>query len=78
MAEFKIEFAPLDVKQKDDYVELSQKILAIEAELVKVSEIRANAEAAWRKRENFLNTEKGKLQILIRDIRLATVTEVDV
>ena len=75
MADFTLEFELLDEKQKDNYVNLSQQIIAVEAELVKISEERAIAEAGWRKRENFLQTEMGKLQIAVRMIRSAVIKE---
>jgi hypothetical protein len=65
----------LDTKQATYAIELTQKIAAIDGELVKISEERATAEAAWRKKENFLNTEKGLAQIDLRDLRKVTVTE---
>lgn len=73
---YELVFVPMDEKQKGDYLEASQKILAIEGELVKISEARANAEAEWRKKENFLNTEKGKIQLLIMGMRTDVLKEV--
>jgi hypothetical protein len=72
---FELKAVALDTKQATDAIELTQKIAAIDGELVKISEERATAEAAWRKKENFLNTEKGLAQIALRDLRKVTVTE---
>lgn len=73
---YELTFSALDERQKTDHIEISQKIIAIDAELVKISEERAEAEANWRKKENFLNTEKGKLQHALGALRTATLTEV--
>jgi hypothetical protein len=72
---FGLTVVALDTKQATAAIELTQKIAAIDGELVKISEERATFEAAWRKKENFLNTEKGLAQIALRDLRKVTVTE---
>lgn len=72
---FELSFSLLDEKAKADHIEITQKILAIEDQLVAISTERANAEATWRKKENFLNTEKGKLELLLRSLQTATVTD---
>lgn len=72
---FSLSFSKLDEKVQTDYVDLSQKILALEAELVKISEERAEQEAVWRKKENYLQTEKGKLELALRALRTATLSE---
>ena len=72
---YSVSFSALDEKVQTDYVDLSQKILALEAELVKISEERAEQEAVWRKKENYLQTEKGKLELALRALRTATLSE---
>lgn len=73
---YSVTFSELDVKAQESHIAISQKIIALENELVKISEERANAEAEWRKKENYLNTEKGKLEIERRALMTATVSEV--
>jgi len=72
---FSLSFSKLDEKVQTSYVDISQKILALEAELVKISEERAEQEAIWRKKENYLQTEKGKLELALRALRTATLSE---
>lgn len=72
---FSLSFSELDEKVQTDYVDLSQKILALEAELVKISNERAEQEAVWRKKENYLQTEKGKLELTLRALRTASLIE---
>lgn len=72
---FELSFSTLDEKAKADHIEISQKILSIEDQLVAISTERANSEAAWRKKENFLNTEKGKLELLRRALQTAVITD---
>lgn len=72
---YSVSFSALDEKVQTDYVDLSQKILALEAELVKISEERAEQEAVWRKKENYLQTEKGKLELKLRALRTASLIE---
>lgn len=69
-------FSVIDEKVKSSANDINMKIEAINAELAKVTDERAVAEAAWRKKENFLNTEKGKLQLLLRGLVTATIKEV--
>ena len=68
-------FSAIDDKVKSDANEINLKIESINAELAGISDARAIAEAEWRKKENFLNTEKGKLQILLRNLVKATIKE---
>jgi hypothetical protein len=70
-----ISFSVIDEKVKSSANDINLKIESINAELAKISDERAVAEAAWRKKENFLNTEKGKLQLALRGLVTATVTE---
>jgi hypothetical protein len=72
---FSLSFSELDEKVQNSYVDLSQKILALDAELVKISEERAEQEAVWRKKENYIQTEKGKLELSLRALRTATLSE---
>jgi len=72
---FSLSFSKLDEKVQTSYVDISQKILALEAELVKISEERAEQEAVWRKKENYIQTEKGKLELSLRALRTATLSE---
>jgi len=72
---FSLSFSKLDEKVQTSYVDISQKILALEAELVKISEERAEQEAVWRKKENYIQTEKGKLELALRALRTATLSE---
>jgi len=72
---YSVTFTGTDEKVQASYVDISQKILALEAELVKISEERATQEAVWRKKENYLNTEKGKLELELRALRTATLSE---
>jgi len=72
---FSLSFSKLDEKVQTSYVDISQKILALEAELVKISEERAEQEAIWRKKENYLQTEKGKLELALRALITATLSE---
>lgn len=72
---FSLSFSELDEKVQNSYVDLSQKILALDAELVKISEERAEQEAVWRKKENYIQTEKGKLELALKALRTATLSE---
>lgn len=71
---FVINFDNLTPEQTTQVVDISQKISAITGALAALADDRANKEAVWRKRENFLNTEKGKLEIQLRDLRKAIIT----
>ena len=73
---FDMVFVDLDAKGQGDAIELVQRIAAIEGELAAISDARAIEEAGWRKKENYLKTELGKLQILLRDMRKPNITEI--
>ena len=70
-----ISFTELTNDQKLEAADLVQKLEAIDAALAEVQNERATAEVEWNNRENFLNTERMKVQVAIRAIRQAEVTE---
>lgn len=73
---FELKFTAVKSDQIEQIVTLQQKIAAIEELIVQISNDRANMEAQWRKKENYLNTEKGKLEIELRSITTGTLTEI--
>ncbi len=60
--------------QRLEAADLLQKMEAIDAQLATVQTERANAEAGWRGKENFLKTERMKVQVALRGLRQVTVT----
>lgn len=72
---YEISFTTMDEKTQSLHLDITTKIMALEAELVKLSEERAEQEATWRKKENYLQTEKGKLELALRALRTATLSE---
>lgn len=72
---YEISFTMMDEKTQSLHLDITTKIMALEAELVKLSEERAEQEATWRKKENYIQTEKGKLELALRALRTATLSE---
>lgn len=72
---YEISFTTMDEKTQSLHLDITTKIMALEAELVKLSEERAEQEATWRKKENYIQTEKGKLELALRALRTATLSE---
>ena len=70
-----ISFTELTNDQKLRAADLIQKLEAVDAALAEVQSQRAQAEINWIDRENFLRTERMKVQNQIRAIRQAEVTE---
>ena len=71
-----LNFGELTNAQKLEAIDLFQKLEAIDAALAEVQNQRAAAEIKWSDRQNFLNTERMKLQVAIRALRQAQITEV--
>lgn len=70
-----INFTELTNDQKLQAADLVQKLEAIDAALGEVQSQRAQAEINWSDKENFLHTERMKVQNQIRAIRSAEITE---
>ena len=71
-----LNFGELTNAQKLEAADLVQKLEAIDAALAAIQNERAAAEIKWSDRQNFLNTERMKVQVAIRAIRQAQITEV--
>lgn len=56
-------------------LDLMLKISALEDAKVQLDNERAEAEAEWRRKENFIMNEIGKLQMELRSLRTATIIE---
>lgn len=69
-------FTNLTEAQKLEAADLIQKLEAIDAALAAVQTQRATFEIKAQDRENFLKTERMKVQMALRVLRQATVTEV--
>ncbi len=73
-----LSFTEASPEQIQAAIILQQKIAAIDNLLAGISDERAIAEADWRKKENFLKTEQGKLQIELRSMTKGTLTDTGV
>jgi hypothetical protein len=76
--EFELTYTEVKPDQVTSIIAIQQKIAAIDDLIVGISNERAELEAGWRKRENYLKTEKGKLEIELRSMTKATLTEIEV
>ena len=71
-----ISFGELTNGQKLEIADLVQRLEAIDAALAEVQNQRAQVEIQLQDRENFLRTERMKIQNQIRAIRSAQIIEV--
>ena len=70
-----ISFTALTDVQKLLAADILQKIEAIDGQLAKVQTVRATKEAEWNGKEEGLRTFRMQLQMELRKIREATVSE---
>ena len=68
-----LECIELTNTQKMEAADLLQKMEAIDAQLATVQTERANAEVGWQGKENFLKTERMKVQVALRGLRQVTI-----
>ncbi|HUT02855.1 MAG TPA: hypothetical protein VM163_03065 [bacterium] len=71
----KLSFETLTDTEKMEAADLYQKLEAIDAALADVQNERAAFESKARDKENFLRTERMKVQNTLRALRQATVEE---
>lgn len=70
-----LQFAELTPQQKQEAIDLIQKLEAIDAALAQIQTKRAEFEVKARDRENWLRSEKMKVQNAIRALRSVEIIE---
>ena len=70
-----LSFGELTEAQKLEVADLVQKLEAIDGAIAAVQTKRAELEAKLRDRDNFLQTQRMKVQVALRAIRQAEIQE---